>query len=198
MLNRRQFVHTAGASLAAVPFLPNISLAQDKSVLSAGNIYKVIYDERLPESVLFAEQAERMGLEIAAVGDDITNVWANDLYYKWKDGPAAIAGLTLESTAFMFEMLSRDTWMVPAFKARHKAGPEGISHELTSSPDTLAMSPILSEMGDNWATGVASIACQLGECLPGRTETSITSVGVAAHQDQDLVSWVFAPLRRNT
>lgn len=83
------------------------------------DLYKVIYDERFPTSRTFAQQVSRHGVAVHAIKGDITSVWFNDLSVRWKQSPAAIAGLTAPAALFCLERLAWDHGMRCVFHEEH-------------------------------------------------------------------------------
>ena len=47
----------------------------------------------------------------------MTRFWYDDLYHRWREGPAAIAGLTAHGPLFCFEQLARDLRMRVVLRA---------------------------------------------------------------------------------
>lgn len=66
-------------------------------------LYKALYDSRFPASVAFAERLAALGTAVVAMTGDMTRFWYDDLYHRWKDGPAAIAGLPAHGALFCLE-----------------------------------------------------------------------------------------------
>ena len=97
-----------GGVAASLPF---IAAAGVERKLLATPLYKVIFDERFPASVAFADQARRSGQAVHGIRGDITALWFHDLDLRWKQGPAAIAGLTDANALFFLDLLARDKCM---------------------------------------------------------------------------------------
>jgi hypothetical protein len=85
-------------------------------------LYKVIFDERFPASVAFADQVRREGLPVHGIRGDITALWFHDLDLRWKQGPAAIAGLTDANALFCLDLLARDKGMRVQARTEWPAG----------------------------------------------------------------------------
>ena len=94
---------------AALPWVAAAEL--ERPLVATSPLYKVIFDERFPASVAFANQAQRQGLPVHAIRGDITSLWFHDLDLRWKQGPAAIAGLTDPNALFCLDLLARDKGM---------------------------------------------------------------------------------------
>jgi hypothetical protein len=108
MSTRREFLQ-GGIAAAALPFVAVAGTEQ--MLLRTAPLYKVIFDERFPASVAFADQARREGLPVHGIRGDITALWFHDLDLRWKQGPAAIAGLTDANALFCLDLLARDKAM---------------------------------------------------------------------------------------
>jgi hypothetical protein len=107
MSTRRQFLHY-GAVAASLPFIAAAGIERE---LFTQPLYKVIFDERFPASVAFADQARSEGLPVHGIRGDVTALWFHDLDLRWKQGPAAIAGLTDANALFCLDLLARDKGM---------------------------------------------------------------------------------------
>ena len=86
------------------------------------HLYKVVADVRFAHSAqgrAFSVEAERFGADIVRIEGDITDFWFNDLSLRWKDGPAAIAGLTEHGPLFCLERLGWDHRMRVVFRHEH-------------------------------------------------------------------------------
>jgi hypothetical protein len=71
-------------------------------------LYKVVFDERFPSSVAFGDEWASHGIQTHAINGDVTALWYHDLYFRWKKGPAAIAGMTTRESLFCLDLLARD------------------------------------------------------------------------------------------
>jgi hypothetical protein len=107
MSTRREFLQCSFAA-ASLPF---IAAAGFEPELLTTPLYKVIFDERFPASVAFGNQVKREGLPVYGIRGDITALWFHDLGLRWKQGPAAIAGLTDANALFCLDLLARDNGM---------------------------------------------------------------------------------------
>ena len=193
MANRREFIvagaaATGGAALlGAAPALANEPTAE---------LYTVVYDERFADSVAFARQAQRQGLRISSIRGDVTKLWYDDLYHRWKQGPAAIAGLTDPSALFCLETLGNDIGLRRVLKVEHRAGAGGVEHAL-EGPAGLLQHASLETCGPAWSSRMAQLAARCPATRTGRIESVALSDGAALRADYPtLVSWVLAPVKR--
>jgi hypothetical protein len=105
MANRREFIQT-GIAASVLPVL-----ATAKELLPESQFYKVIFDHRFPASREFAAETEKLGVPVYGIHGDITDLWFHDLYHRWKQGPAPIAGMTAHGPLFCLERLAWDHGM---------------------------------------------------------------------------------------
>ena len=118
MISRRQILRS-GLAATAVPLLASLPLvpaatATDPTatrLLAHPSLYRVIFDQRFAASRQFGTEARFQGHAVSGFNGDITNVWFNELRPRWKEGPAAIAGLTAHGALFCLERLAWDAGM---------------------------------------------------------------------------------------
>jgi hypothetical protein len=111
------------AGLAASAVLPLGVRAGSIAEPPAVTLYKVLYDTRFPASVAFARRAASRGLSVFAMAGDMTRFWYDDLYHRWRQGPAAIAGLTAHGALFCLERLAWEQRMRVVYRERVDAVP---------------------------------------------------------------------------
>jgi hypothetical protein len=105
MTSRREFLK-AGLVASALPVAARAELAESFSGGPGAPLYKVLYDTRFEASTAFARRAEARGIAVYAMAGDMTRFWYDDLYHRWRQGPAAIAGLTAHGPLFCLERLA--------------------------------------------------------------------------------------------
>ena len=123
MTDRRQFL-TLGLAASALPLVVPRVLDAALPVLEAPStesiaVYKVLYDVRFPASVAFARRAVARGVAVHAMEGDVTQFWYDDLYHRWRQGAAAIAGLTAYGALFCLERLAWDQRMRVVSRTEH-------------------------------------------------------------------------------
>ena len=194
MTSRREFLQI-GITATAWPLAPAAVRAAEEISSAPLPLYKVIFDRRFAVSVEFAERAKSLGLATHGITGDMTQFWYDELYHRWKAGPAAIAGLTAHGPMFCFEQLARDQGMRVVFRAEHKLGPAGLVHTLTG-PLAMLDGSMALERGWRWGACMADVVAR---CSRGRTEVAKAAV-VSAHAEpgleesaEALYSWVIAP-----
>jgi hypothetical protein len=85
-------------------------------------LHKAIFDERFPTSVSFARAWHRLGAPVHAIRGDVTALWYDDLYFAWKHGPIALAGMTTAESLFCLETLARDAGHRVTSRQTHEDG----------------------------------------------------------------------------
>jgi hypothetical protein len=201
MINRRDFILTG--TFAALPFTAcgarPVGLPGAKAAEPAAPIYTMVYDERFADSVAFAGEARRLGLRATGIHGDVTALWYDDLYHRWRQGPAAIAGLTTANALFCLETLGNDVGLRRVLKAEHRGQPGrlDIEHRL-EGPAALLRSHALEDSGPLWARRMAHLAVRCPATREGRVDGRAVSIGSSpqAADHPVLVSWVLAPTRR--
>jgi hypothetical protein len=200
MTTRREFLQ-AGIAVSALPIGTTIR-AQSRSGASTSPmvpeplpLYKVVFDERVPDSVAFADEMRRRGAVLQAIRGDITDFWYRELYAVWQQAPVAIAGLTAHGPMFCLEQLARDYRMRVVFLAEHQYRADAcVEHSVSASEPVMRHAASLADAGTDWSTHVARL---IHSCAPGRRQPAQTLVTSAAHgapAGQDpLFSWVIAP-----
>ena len=120
MTSRREVLQVG---LAASVMLPLGARARSVAVGAARvetvTLYKVLYDTRFAASVAFARRAAASGVAVHAMTGDMTRFWYDDLYHRWRQGPAAIAGLTAYGALFCLERLAWDQRMRVVYRGEH-------------------------------------------------------------------------------
>jgi hypothetical protein len=193
MTSRREFLQI-GITATAWPLAPAAVRAAGEISSAPLPLYKVIFDRRFAASVAFAERAQSLGLAVHGIDGDMTRFWYSELYHEWKNGPAAIAGLTAHGPMFCFEQLARDQGMRIVFRAEHKVGAASVEHTLTGPLAMLAESMALNHHGAGWAACMADV---VAHCSRGRAEiASAAAVSPGARLEpgsEALYSWIIAP-----
>ena len=197
MTSRRKFLHMGVAALALpisghARVLPAISARSDEPSMP---FHKVVFDARFAACRAFANEAQRLGLNIHEIRGDVTDLWFNDLHACWKEGPAPIAGLTQKAALFCLDVLARDQRMHLVYLGEHFCRPEDrMEHVLSGPPDVLRQAAGLEASGPEWTSRVAKLMSR----FPGRlsaegTPPVIAPLVSAADDPGHLVSWVIAP-----
>ena len=202
MTSRREFLQI-GIAASTLPFASSAARAAGIADLVAASraeslsLYKVIYDTRFPESVAFGRRAAALGAAVHAIDGDMTRLWFDDIYHRWKEAPVAIAGLTAHGPLFCFERLAWDQGLRVVFRAEHGENTSGLLMHVASGPRSMLGRTRDAFESEDWSAAMADVVTQLPN---GKAE--IDSLGVAARNTtcslatESLYSWVIAPAAR--
>ncbi|MGH9641661.1 MAG: hypothetical protein ACRD3Q_04495 [Terriglobales bacterium] len=209
MKNRREFLQL-GAVALTLPLSPRGTLWPARSVAADGSafesLYKVVFDGRFPASVAFANEAKRLGARVHGIRGDITDLWFHDLYPGWKQGPAAIAGLTAHGAIFCLERLAWDQQqMRVVFRVKHSYRPDGqIEHALAVPESMAGRAAELSNSGPDWPDRMANLVTRCPKGLfPSQAQalkkTFVEPLPLAEtleDEEESLITWVISPVVR--
>ena len=194
MTSRREFVK-AGLAASALPFAARADFAVAEAAIP---LYKVLYDTRFPASVAFARRAEAAGIASHAIGGDMTRFWYDDLYHRWRQEPAAIAGFTAHGALFCLEQLAWERRMRVVYRGEHTPA-EGVVRHRFTGPACVLGAALDAAAEPAWAAAFAGVVavCPLGPLQRATATTqSVTPAGALAPPSQPLFSWVIAPVAR--
>ena len=201
MSSRRHFLQV-GITASALPFaLTNLQALPESSAEAVAPInelprrtfYKVIVDERIPESLRFGQHMREMGSAVHAIRGDVTDLWFHDLFAQWTKEPVAIAGLTEHGPLFCLERLAWDHGMRVVYRAEHRLDGDCVLHEVSGPEAVIGRAADLGPAGVDWTTQAARL---VSGCQDGRSPTAVTRAvtRVAPAGDREpLLSWVIAP-----
>ena len=127
MVSRRTVLQGAIAA-TSLPIIANVPGAgawrptpnAAAAALAHPALYMVLFDRRFAAAREFGRDAEWRGESVHAFDSDITQVWYHDLYPRWRQGRAAIAGLTAHGALFCLEHLARDARMRVVHRTEHR------------------------------------------------------------------------------
>ena len=200
MTSRRQFLQI-GIAASAWPLATQAARAAGFDGFSGAvtgrlppvPLYKVVYDARFAASVAFGRRAAGLGAPAHAIQGDMTRLWFDDIYHRWKQSPVAIAGLTAQGPLFCFERLAWDQGLRVVFRAEH-----GPTAHLLSGPESLLADARSALANADWAAEMATVVTS---CPSGRAEIGSATVACArgsglSPADEPLYSWVIAPAAR--
>jgi len=199
MTSRREFLQI-GIAASALPLATQAARAAGFDALGGAApgvpsipLYKVVYDTRFAASVAFGHRAASLGAAVHAIQGDMTRLWFDDIYHRWKQAPVAIAGLTAQGPLFCFERLAWDQGLRVVFRAEH-----GPTQHALSGPESLLVEARDVLANADWAAEMATVVTR---CPSGRAEMGASAVECArgsslSHADEPLYSWVIAPAAR--
>ena len=122
MTNRREFLQI-GVTATAWPLVARTIQAtglEPRPELVAAVAGRLRHPLRLRVSPS-PNAAPRWACARCAIDADMTQLWYDEIYHRWKEGPPAIAGLTAHGPMFCFAELARDVRMRLVFRAEHRS-----------------------------------------------------------------------------
>ncbi|HKV04208.1 MAG TPA: hypothetical protein VJO53_03755 [Candidatus Acidoferrales bacterium] len=202
MASRREFLQIGVAALA-LPISARNSVSpvvpEHDAEPAPTPLYKAVFDERFTASRLFGETVQRLGVPVHAIRGDITDLWFHDLYARWKQGPAAIAGLTGHGPIFCLDRLAWDQGMRVVFRAEHTRRSDGtIEHALSGPAVMLRQAADLGGSDTEWAVRMAELVtrCPVNRSPVSKAAILTPSAASASSEQETLISWVIAPVKR--
>jgi hypothetical protein len=199
MKSRREFLQIGAGSLT----LPIAARGAFTSSAVIGKtettpLYKVVFDERFAASMAFSREVSELEALIHGIKGDMTDLWFHDLYGRWKQGPAAIAGLTAHGPLFCLERLAWDQGgMRVVFRGEHKFLPDGQLEHSLKGPKSMVRLAAGLEAGGEWTRLMANVVTN---CPADRAEIIQATIVAPAtghtNHSEDLISWVIAPFRQ--
>jgi hypothetical protein len=196
MTSRREFLK-AGLVASALPVAAGAAHAADAAPARTVPLYKVLYDTRFPASVAFARRAAARGLAVQAMHGDMTSFWYDDLYHRWLEQPAAIAGLTAHGALFCLERLAWEQRMRVVYRGEHSLADEGsVAHRFEGPA---ALLPVVARATANaaWAEALADVVAACPAASRTRALGSSLTLGARGLPGAEpLFSWVIAPPAR--
>jgi hypothetical protein len=195
MTTRRQFIEGAVAAGTAAATVPVVATAfeLDAENESCLRLERVVFDERFAEARAFAEVARRRSVATSAINDSVHELWYRDLYYRWRDQKAPIAGITDHRTLFLLEMMAGDAGMRVVHRVHHQESKGAIAHRVFGplrQRDGILMQ--LANAGAGWAQRAATIVMSWPEAATptASAHSDILSAKVHALGARTLISWV--------
>jgi len=201
MTDRRTFLKTGITALALPAIARNafsLPLALPAEKPSYIVPYKIIYDDRYQDSVLFAEESNKLGAAVHAIKGDVTDLWYNDLYHEWKKGPAAIMGMTTEDALFCLQILAQDQRMHVVFRVEHNYLPGNqIEHVISGTSQVPHEIADLADIGPAWSIRMSNVLMEYPDERTRKNETKIiTRLDRPVTEQHSLVTWVIAPIKK--
>jgi hypothetical protein len=200
MYNRRTFLQASAAASSASLFAAGLGAWPAHAWSSTANridFYKVLFDREHPAAVAFGGAAGKAGLAVQGIGRDVTSLWYDDLYHRWRQGPVAIAGMTPVRVTYCLQVLAQDAGLRVVFRAEHAATGDGrLAHRLTGPRSVLDRAGLLDQAVD-WSLGAAQLVTGCRADFSPKSTAALTSVSANGFAFREpLVSWVIAPPSR--
>ena len=189
MTDRRKFLQAA-AVLSTAPLAARAAFAGSGS---AARLDAVVIDSRHEAARVFGDLAAFAGAPRREVQGDITDLWQRELVHRWREAPAAIAGLTERPALFLLERLGWDHGLRVVFEAEHLPdGVGGVQHRIVQS-NAPGLELDLAAAGSGWPAVLAD-ALILGSRAATR-DTRPSGAAMAGHlaEPTKLYSWIIAP-----
>lgn len=205
MTNRRQFLKI-GVATSTLPLAASAAGSATLGAFTNGQsipFYKVIVDERSPESVEFGKAMEERGYDIYQMKNgDLTQFWVEELNSIWEKEPVAIAGLTEFGPLFCLEQLGRTYGARKVYRGDHHYEQQGkITHKLNGPEKMILDNGHLLSFANDKLAG-QTVAELMLNCHVGTTaivdsvcseQTAHQSPLTDARPEDNLVSWIVAP-----
>jgi len=194
MASRRRFLQI-GATAGAWPLVARAAQAAGLDTVGGPHtpLLAVVYDARLAASVSFGRRAEALGLRAHAIEGDMTRLWYDEVYHRWQERPAALAGLTAHGPMFCFVELARDVRMRLVFRAEHQptAG-AALTHAFRAPVSMLSDAVDACRRPGSFGVAMADV---VSRCPSGRAEIAEATMpgGPALPEADALYTWVIAP-----
>lgn len=189
MTDRREFLQAA-AVLTAAPLAARAAFAGPGD---AARLDAVVVDSRHAAARVFGNFAALAGAPRREVQGDITDLWQRELLHRWREAPAAVAGLTERPALFLLERLGWDHGLRVVFEAEHLPdGVGGMQHRIVQS-GAAGLERELAAAGSEWPAVLAD-ALILGSRATAR-DTRPSGAAMAANlaEPTKLYSWIIAP-----
>jgi len=191
MANRREILQVGAAM--ALPLSAHADWITDVHATTGVPLDTVVYDSRFPAARHFGAQSRSLGHRTREFSGDMTSVWYDDLYHRWRQAPAAIAGMTTAGALFCFEQLALDHRMRPVFRAEHRVVGDGsVAHRMTGPAALLSLAVHSVAAEADLGRSLAALVTQCPGTGPA-SSAEFRSTGGDMAEDTVLYSWVIAP-----
>ena len=162
MIDRRQLI-TSGLAIPAVSLAGGFGLPLSARAASL-DLEQFLYDPRFAEAYDMAQRMKALGVATTGIADNLMDYWYDELDLRWKDGPMALAGVTMKEALFVLETFALDRRMRVVYRGEHAPAEDGaIKHMLKGPADMLEGFSSLPQ-DTNWldALSLAMTQCPLG------------------------------------
>jgi hypothetical protein len=182
MTSRREFLQASVLAstlpLAVKGIVPAHAALADARTSDRLVLHKAIFDDRYAEGHAFANAMRRLGVRSYALENgDVTKLWYEDLDHLWREGPAAIAGMTQFGPMFVLERFARERGMRVLLRVEHQAHASGtLAHVVTGPPSTLSLLDELRDQDVDWPVLMAVL---LADCRANRSTPASRTVRLA-------------------
>jgi hypothetical protein len=194
-MNRRKFIKV-GSSVAIVAsgvlsFPSSINAAVNIKEDKKASFYKVFVDNNSDNGKIFATEMLKYGHSIHFVGNDITELWSNDLSNQWKVKPQAIAGLTTFEVFTAIEQMAKNSWMGVAYKGIHQ---NNFEHQIIAS-DVIRKNVSNIMRVKPWPNAIAQVLSNISreEYKKSKDSKVLRTNNKNDLNNEQLISWIITP-----
>ena len=199
MLDRRDFMQ--GAAITTATAATGLSVGAARAATMS--FHKVIFDEDFDQSRLFGAAAQRLGAKVYSIRGDVTKLWYDHLYHRWRRSPAAIAGMTQHASLFVLEMMAADAGLRVIHRTHHQILSDGsMVHEAFGPAAHLRRTWFTESPSTLWQSAWACRAAQIIMSWPAdaarisKAHSNIIEARLRAVAPNTLISWIIAPVER--
>jgi hypothetical protein len=202
LVNRRDFVKSAGAVIVPVVILgPRLSAIAVARSMSA-SITAVIYDERYRDCRIFAEALSRQGATAFPANGDSASLWYGALRAQLVRHGGQVAGLTTHSDFGVSQSCGRELDLKMLYQGAHDCrASSSLTHRLRGRVDQRILAAAFTGGNASWPRRLARIlgpdsgsTASPNEFAARATweETTVTTSRSSDHPGY-LMSWLLAP-----
>ena len=178
MVTRRQLIQAVGGAglIAAIPH----PLARATGV----PLHRVVFDSHHEQSVRFATEARRRGVETSDTRGDVAALYVRALMMRWRESAIAVAGLTPYSQLFGLRLLAETPRLRLVFLQEMESGD-------AYGPSTVCTGP---RSADSAATARLLCGWPARDVTVARRRSNILSAQDHPFTNDALVAWLIAPV----
>lgn len=194
---RREFLRAGVALAGACTALPSAAgIGQASAENGRLRPQAAVFDTGFAEGRSFGRAAGALGMTRQGIAGDVTALWYDDLYFRWQQGSAVVAGLTGASALFCLEELAWDAGHCVVLRVDHTRDGDGRVRHLFRGAAELLQPSIVEPIAahPDWGAEMARLAM----CCPAESRGCVLRV-VSGISDRSMpwsepfVSWVIAP-----
>jgi len=178
-ITRRQVLQVAGG-VGLIATIPQ-SIARAEGSLP---LHRFVFDSDHRQSVRFAAEARRRGVETSDTRGDVAALYVRGLMTRWREGAIAVAGLTPHSQLFGLRLLAETPRLRVVFMQVMESGEAygpAIACKAARGGDPAAIARLLCD----WPARYATVA---------KRRSNILSAQDHPFTNDALVAWLIAPV----
>lgn len=193
---RREFLEGCAAAAGVSATFPfGTGLGQDGIDYSGLQPQLAIFDRDFVEARSFARAVRARGIATHAISGDVTSLWYDDLYFRWREGSVVMAGLTGRSALFCLEQLAWDAGHRVLLRVNHtQTSAVVVEHAIHGPEELVSSAGQLLAHCENWGARMANLVlqCPRSGCKSASLALAETPTP-ASPWSEPLASWVIAP-----